>query len=112
MPGVGGLSGLGSKTGAVGGLQLQQCVLVCCQTQQIKFSELTLDFLRMMRVLEREPIGVSQEALMQQRIQQKQEQQQQEDDDKKQQQRKSSTTNGGRAALKGEKSSFFVFEIF
>ena len=37
---------------------LQQCVLVGCQTHQIKFSELTLDFLRMMRAVERRESSV------------------------------------------------------
>ncbi len=39
-----------------GGVVLQQCVFVGCQMHQIKFSELTLDFLRMMRVVERRDV--------------------------------------------------------
>ncbi len=36
-----------------GGVVLQHCVFVGCQTHQIKFSELTLDVLRMMRLVEK-----------------------------------------------------------
>ena len=42
-----------------GSVLLQQIVLVACQTHQIKFSELTLDVLRMMRVLEKDPPSAS-----------------------------------------------------